>query len=251
MDPSPAKYMLDIDFLPAQYRRHQARQRSKPWHVMAVSGFAVLVGAAAIGQYRQQSRLQAELSLLEPQYEQAVAMSAQWDRLQDQLKRTRAEATLVTYLRHPWPRTQLLRALLEPLPRTIMLTEVEITDPLPAGRRSPERPHPQTSDGEKPASAVSAAERDLADLRQQSDAVRTALRVAGTTGDSAALHRYLGTLARNSLFHKAELESIESTQSHDPGGVRFRATVVVRPGYGQPGGPTGDEEEALARQVGP
>ncbi len=243
--------MLEIDFLPAQYRRRQARQRSKPWHAIVVFGFAVLVGAAAVGQYRNRSRLQAELSLLQPQYEQAVAMTAELERLQEELKHARAEAALITYLRHPWPRTQLLQALLEPLPSAIVLTELEITHQSRAMRRDPQPQRLQTDAHEPPVASMPRAERDLVALRENADAVQTVLRVAGTTDDSAALHRYLGSLARHRLFHKTELESIESTENPAGKGVRFRCTVVVRPGYGQPGGPTGPEHQSLARHVGP
>jgi Tfp pilus assembly protein PilN len=243
--------MLEIDFLPAQYRRRKARQQSKPWQAIVVSAMVVLVAVAAVGQYRELGSLRAELARIEPQYEQTVAMSNHLSLLQEELKHARAEAALLTYLRHPWPRTQLLRALLEPLPDAIVLTELEISNELPAVPGTRQRSRLQPDDDSKATATIAPAERDLADLRQRSDFVHTVLRVSGATNDSAALHRYLGSLARSSLFRKAELESIESTENQDGRGVRFRATVVVRPGYGQPGGPTGPKNEAIARRIGP
>ncbi len=242
--------MLDIDFLPAQYHRRQARKRSKPWHAVAVLAFVGLVAVAAVGQQRQRRLLRAELDLLTPQYEQAAAVNARLAEVQASLNEARAEAALIAYLRHPWPRTQLLRALLEPLPEDILLTELEISNEQPTATRLPER-RPQPGDADKTRAALTPAERDLADLRQRTDPLQTVIRLAGTTSDGAALHHYLGQLSHRSLFRKAELESIERIDGEADQGVRFRASVVVRPGYGQPGGPAGPEHKALARHVRP
>ncbi len=237
--------MLDIDFLPAQYHRRQARKRSKPWQVVVVLAFTTIVAVAAVGQFRRHAALRAELDLLAPQYEQAVAANDRLAKLQTELKEARAEATLLTYLRHPWPRTQLLRALLEPLPDEILLSELEITTGAAAvARPSPRRPQP--NEDEKALAALPAAERDLAELREQADTAPTIMRVRGATSDSAVLHRFLGALGHHSLVRKAELESIERVEREDGRNVRFRATIVVRPGYGQPGGPTRPDQTATA-----
>jgi hypothetical protein len=71
------------------------------------------------------------------------------------------------------------------------------------------------------------------------------------TTDTDALHTYLSRLAHSPLVAKAELVSLE----HEPGSggppqeadkpapaeaARFHATLTVKPGYGQPGGPGPD-----------
>ncbi len=241
--------MLDLDFLPAQYHRRQARKRSTPWHVVVVLVFLGLGVLAAVGQHRQLRSLRVELALLAPQYEHATAVSAQLAQVQESLKETRAEAALFTYLQHPWPRTQLLRSLLEPLPEELFLTELEIANDLPTAARSSE-PGLQPKSDENAMEALSPAERDLAELRQRNDALQTVIRITGSTDDGAALHRYLGELSTRSLFQKAELESIERMEGASSASARFRATVVVRPGYGQPGGPTGPEHPTLAGPAG-
>ncbi|MFW5693433.1 MAG: PilN domain-containing protein [Thermoguttaceae bacterium] len=241
--------MLDLDFLPAQYRRRQARKRSKPWHAVVVLAFLGLVSLAAVGQHRQLRSLRAQLALLEPRYEHATAVSAQLAQVQESLKEARAEAALFTYLQHPWPRTQLLRSLLEPLPEELFLTELEIANELPTAASSSEPPLQPKRD-ENAMDALSPAERDLAELRQRNDALQTVIRITGSTDDGAALHGYLGELSSRSLFRQAELESIESMEGASPAGVHFRATVVVRPGYGRPGGPTGPEHHTLAGPAG-
>ena len=237
--------MLDIDFLPAQYHRRQARKRSKPWQVVVVLAFTTIVAVAAVGQFRRHAALRAELDLLAPQYEQAVAANDRLAKLQTELKEARAEATLLTYLRHPWPRTQLLRALLEPLPDEILLSELEITTGTAAAQRPAQR-RPQTDDEKEALAALTPAGRDLAELREQADTAPTIMRVRGATSDSAVLQHYLGALAQRTLVRKAELESSERVEREDGRNVHFRATVVVRPGYGQPGGPTRPDQTTTA-----
>ncbi len=231
--------MLDIDFLPAQYHHRQARKRSKPWQAVVTLTFAAIVAVAAVGQFRQHAALRGELELLAPQYEQAAAANDRLVKLRTELKEVRAEAALLTYLRHPWPRTQLLRALLEPLPDEILLSELEITTGATAATGPSQRRRSRSDEEEKALAALTPAGRDLAALREEVDAVPTVIRVRGATSDSAVLHHYLGALARSSLIQKAELESIERSEREDGRNVRFRATIIVRPGYGQPGGPTG------------
>ncbi len=238
--------MLDIDFLPAQYRRRRASQQATPWRAIVILAFFGLVGVAAFGQFRQHAALRAELEMIEPQYDQAARTSAQLGSLQDELKHARAAAELLTYLRHPWPRTQLLDALLRPLPDQIVLLELEMGTEVPALRRPRDRGRPPGGGDDSQAdAALTPAERDLANLREQYDDLRTVIRFTGATDDSAALHRYLGALARAKLFRSAELESIESIDGAG-GAVRFSAVVSVRPGYGLPGGPAGPEPDALA-----
>ncbi len=238
--------MLDIDFLPAQYHRRQARQRSKPWQAIVLVAFVGLVAFAALGQYRERRRLRSELEQIEPRYEQAIAQRAKLDTSQHELRAVRAEAALLTYLRHPWPRTQLFQALLTPLPDEVVLAKLEISGEGRLVQKSPEQRPPQTTSESEPSSDTP-AERDLAELRQKVDGMETVIRLSGTTSDGAALHRYLGELARNPLFRKAELESIESANGGAGELPKFDATIVVQPGYGQPGGPTGPDPEAVVR----
>ncbi len=239
--------MLDIDFLPAQYHRRQARQRSKPWQAIVVVAFVGLMAFAALGQYRERRRLRAELEQIEPRHERAVAQRAKLDSIQDELRAMRAEAALLTYLRHPWPRTQLLQALLAPLPGEVVLAKLEISGEAILARKGSEQRPPRTTAESEP-SSDKPAEHDLAELRQKVDALETVIRLSGTTTDGEALHRYLGELARNPLFQKTELESIESAVGGAGDPPKFDATIVVQPGYGLPGGPAGPDHKAVVHR---
>jgi hypothetical protein len=84
-----------------------------------------------------------------------------------------------------------------------------------------------------------AAKRDLDQLRSTYDPISPAIHVIGITSDAANLHRYVGRLAPSPLFATAKIESLEAVTS-DVGvtGSRFELRLQIRPGFGQPGGPT-------------
>jgi hypothetical protein len=184
-------------------------------------------------------------------YELAVSQSRCWADIQTRLRTARSNAELFVYLRHPWPRTQLLVALLAPRPEEITFEQLRITREKPAVEATTDR----RLRTEKPAeeddlSKLSPTERDMRHLREECDKMRTVIHIAGSTADSGALHRYLSELGKHSLFAKAELDSLESVEGKGPAAMKFRATVVVRPGYGQPGGPTPAPRDSLARSDG-
>ena len=139
---------------------------------------------------------------------------------------------LYTYLRHPWPRTQLLAAMLGPLPDEITLQQVQILGE-PAGVSSPAEARPAVEAKTQEASPASLlpAQRDLAKLRDRMDSARTMMILTGTAAGSSALHRYLGELDAVEIFDKAELDWFESVNGGKS--LRFQIVLGVQPGYGQ------------------
>lgn len=241
--------MQDIDFLPVEYRQEHARRQLQPWRIVVVAAFAALLAAAAFSQYNCKQRVKQELAAILPQYEQAVSQNAKLAELQSRLQTARTYAELYTYLRHPWPRTQLLATLLAPLPEEITLGQLQIIrekpqDQTPTERRSrSERKIEQEEDETLPP-----AVRDLKRLRDECDEMETLVLISGTTSESGMLHRYLGELNDSELFSIAELESSESAGVGPDSTEQFRARLLVRPGYGQPGGPTGPGKKAPLRK---
>jgi Tfp pilus assembly protein PilN len=240
--------MQNIDFLPQEYRQRRARRHGQSGRIVAIAGIGALIVAAAFGQRYQRRQADDEMATVAPVYDTAVAQQQQLDGLQSQLQTARAAAELYAYLRHPWPRTQLLAALLGPLPAEIGLDQVQIVrETAPAvpvanveGSPAGNRPNAETD-----LAKLLPAQRDLRQLRDELDKMRTVIHLSGTTSDTGQLHGYLHALGRSDLFAKAELDSLESAEGS--GASRFRATLVVRPGYGQPGGPAPQPKPALAQ----
>ena len=226
--------MHEIDFLPAEYLQSHARRQSQPWRVFVVLIFAALIAVAAFGQHRRRSRLEAELAAIAPQREAAAAKNVLLESLQSQLLLARAEADLFTYLRHPWPRTRILHALLAPLPERITFEQLEIQLDTPHSRGYLQQLSPsQQEERQTRLAGQPPAARDLQRLRDEVDRRQTVVTITGLTTESAAVHGYLGELGRVPLFSKVELASIETDQANPDDTLRFRATLVLRPGHGQ------------------
>ena len=248
--------MHQIDFLPPQYHQQNASRQVKPWRIVVVTAFMLLLAAAAFAQYCQRSRAAGNLKTVESCYDETVRLGDSLRTEQARLETAQSDAELFTYLRHPWPRTQLLSALVAPLPPQIALEQILVgletpadqadrAISVPAGARpAAARAVPQSLVGrgdQKPEDGrlknAPPAQRDLERLRDQCDTAQTLLRVTGTTTDAGALYRYLHALGTPDLFAKAELRSIESLDTPGAATLRFQLVLVVRPGYDQPGGP--------------
>lgn len=242
--------MHDIDFLPSEYRQNHHRRRSQTRRILVVAVLAAALAAAALDQHRRRQQLRAALADREPAHAAAVQKRDALDELQSRLQAARARADLFTYLRHPWPRTQIMGALLGPLPDEIAFEQVEIAQETATASKPARNLSPADEQArEEQLAGLSAAARDLRRLRDEFDPKRTTVTITGVTSESAALHRYLRELGRAELFSKAQLNSIE-TDKADPNRVRFTVTLLVRPGYGQPGGPDGPAPQPTAQTAG-
>jgi hypothetical protein len=240
--------MQDIDFLPAQYRQKYLRRRWQPWRVAVVAAVAALLLAGVFSQRNRKRQAEEELATILRQYDLAVRQNRRLAETWTELHSVRNTAELFTYLRHPWPRTQLLAAVLAPLPEGIDIEELQITHETRRDHALSERRTRADSAGEgAQLKLLPPAVRDLTRLRDEFDKLRTVVLISGTSGDTAALHRYLGELGNASLFSRAELDLLTGAENQPAGTLQYRATLVVRPGYGQPGGPTGPEKGGLAQ----
>ena len=243
--------MQNIDFLPSEYRQRHARQRHQTWRAAALGAAGLAVLAAAFHQSQARRAVEQELAAATPQYERALETTKQLGEIQSKLATARADAELFTWLRHPWPRSRILAALLEPLPEEIGFTRLEIrrqSQPV----RTPLQPlAPLEKAGNDLSTALPPPARDLRQLRARWDAAPTVVSVEGVAAESAVLHQYLGDLNRQGLFLRAELESLETDPLSDGSVLRFQATLTVRPGYGIPGGPSAPPEPAATATTAP
>lgn len=228
--------MLDIDFLPSEYHQRRTQRHAKPWrHVVVVTSLLIVAGLAST-QRLQRNRVQTELAVFSPLYEKLLADQKNLGELKTRLDGLRHHAVLLTYLRHPWPKTRLLATLLDPLPEGIRLEQCAVArESMPIQASAGDEARPQNSSEPKDVSKLVGAERDLNRLRDEYGKTQTVIRFHGSADNAELLHDYIAQLTRKPLFARAELESLETTSSGEKARVRFRGVVVVRPGYGQPG----------------
>ena len=233
--------MNEIDFLPLQYHHKHAYRHAKPWQIIVVISFLGLVVLVTISQKIHRRFVENELSALTPDYERAINYQKQLSDVQSQLHKLDMEAELITYLHHPWPRSQLLSSLLSRLPREITLQQLQIVRETDQSATTPNR-HlnavlENTAEQQK---AMLPAQRDLHVLRNQCDTRQTVIVLLGTSTESAADRSVLNDITSNTLFSKADLCSF-NTQNDSPGAaMQFKAKITVKPGYGQMDGPTGE-----------
>lgn len=240
--------MKNIDFLPARYREKSSQKKAQAWRGLVVAAFCALLAAGALGQFEIRRSVERHLAAVLEQYEQVVADGKKLAELQRELREAQAEAELLTYLRHPWPRTQILARVAEPLTEAITLRKLHIRQEESIARPPTAAPPGQTAEAKAAAeAALPAAERTLDTLRMSLDDAPLTVTVQGISQDSASLHVYLGKLAESDWFSAAELQSIERLEEGKEEGFRFVARLTVRPGYGRPALPA--RKESLAAKT--
>ncbi len=237
--------MHDVDFLPIEYRQKHARRQSQPWQIFVALAILGLVSVAVVAQKYRRNALERDLATIAPAYDSAMNQQKQLAELQQECQTAKACADLYTYLEHPWPRTQLLSALLTPLPESITLQQVKITrEPGPAGTSAFFASATDQKTEEEKQKTLSPAQRDLKTVADAIDRMQTAIVVTGEATDVAALYHYIGELDAAPIFDKVELDSVSSIGDRKEGeGLQFRAVLIAQPGYGQLGGPTGEPQK--------
>jgi Tfp pilus assembly protein PilN len=215
-------------------------RKANAWRLLAGGVFVVMIGVSGVYQHLLRRNALQDLAQTGPQYDQAQALMREEAELKRQLQLVTTEAELYTYLRHPWPATQVLATALSPLPDCITLHQIRLIQDqpqLPAAVASPQAQPPK-----KPTEPEPASLRDLRQLREDNDNRPRVLILSGVTTNTAALQQYLLVLGESKFFVKTELGSLETDTTDRPGSMDFTARLIVRPGYGQPGGPAEPSE---------
>src|SRR5258706_14981392 len=100
--------MKNIDFLPEIYRHRRALRHARLWWAGVAVLFSLAIGGTAATQWLFRRAIATQIAMVEPQYAAALQQDAQSAALQVKLAEAEELAGLYLYLRHPWPRTQLL-----------------------------------------------------------------------------------------------------------------------------------------------
>lgn len=228
--------MQDIDFLPSDFRRRRNNRHGRSWQILVAGAAVGLLFMVAVGQMRALRQVEERLAQIEPERQVLDARQLQLADLRKQLAETEAQAELIVYMGHPWPKTQLLGAILRSLPEEVVCNGIRIThESLP---NQVQRRRTQNSE-EEDLTSVEPAVRDMRLLQEECDLALVAIVLEGVTTDGIELHRYLHRLNNVPLLDKAELHSLESTNNDSEAKFRFEARLTVRPGFGQPNGPDG------------
>jgi len=227
--------MKELDFLPAAYRERSAVHHARLCQVGVILAFGVCIALATGFQFARYKFAQQELAAITAQYDDAISRTNQLAQLRREVEQTREAAELFTFLKFPWPRTQLLAEIAKSLPSQVTLRELTIVEESAKanahrGVIAVEVAKTQSADG-------TPAKMDLATLLREQDHSRSEIQISGTTTDSGALHLFVMALNGTPLFESAKLTSLEAILGGTDTQSSFLVHLTVRPGYGQSGGP--------------
>lgn len=237
--------MKDIDFLPDRYRVQTSARKARVWRLTVLLVFSMGVGATATGQLALRGSATARLQAIKLQHSNAQATSELQERLHSQLSSVEDSARLYAYLQHPWPRTQLLTTVVEILPPEISLNELRIVRETPPNvkRLRPSR-RGGSQEEQDAKDRLPAVQQDLQQLQEERKSTRCVVYLKGFTSQLASLHAYQAKLSESTLITKVELISLESAKSESQSGtLQFGLRLVVLPGYGNPSGPVGADND--------
>lgn len=227
--------MLDIDFLPESYKQRTAVRHTHAWRGLVAVIFAAAVGSAAVLQQRMQASTEDELTAIAAQYEASQQHSKKLAQIQAAIQKLKSQAELYAYLKHPWPKSQILVTLADHMPNEISLDELRITREALAQVAAPSASTPLGAP--EPVKKLDAGEADLQRLREECDKSQVVVGLSGEVQDTAKLHQYLAALTKSGLFATAEISSIETLPGEREAGSRFSVRLTLQPSHGQPGGP--------------
>lgn len=232
--------MKDIDFLPPQYHVAQVERQSQIWRSGLLLVFSAVIGTAFVGQHGLRRHAEAELAAATVHFDAAVRQQAELARRQQQLAFQSADAELWTYLRHPWPRSRILKEIVDTLPEKIAVERIRLVrESLPrATTGAPESAGVKSPAGATP--ALTPAQLDLQKLRAEGDGAQFVLVIDASAAKQTDVHNYVARLAASSWFAKTDLASLQRTDSPRPGMISFCIRLVIVPGYGMPRGPSLD-----------
>lgn len=224
----------EIDFLPPRYREQHVQRKNFYWRVVVLVAYLALLAVGSVAQRSRMTRLQSDLARAKQELTQAQLLEVQVTHAQQQLSRQRAAAELITYLQHPWPRSQVLAAILPRVPESIHLTELRLYPLAEKAAAAPFWQRQSPGKKEKDAPPPLPATADLQRLLEERNRMLTVVQLNGVAQNQASLHQFLQQLAQDELFAAVELLSIESQRSeNNPAGCVFEVCLELKPGYGE------------------
>ena len=201
--------MKDIDFLPADYRQQTDRRRGGTSRLLAACALLAIVGGVDIWQRIARYSAEQELAQMEQPFLEAQQLKARLATLQQSIGLADDEASLLAYLDHRWPVTQLV-AVPTALPaKSIQLVKVEMNATL----QQAVTPTRSTLGADTTAEGPIVPEgsqhaKALADLQKLAGG--ETLIVTGTTSDPRAAQAYVTLLSQSPLVKSAKLQSVTS-----------------------------------------
>jgi len=217
----------EIEFLPKRYREKRKKNNIKVSRILLI---VIMVGGMASVLLYQLACLHSvnrQVAAIDKQNEKVMQLMQEVESRRAKVVLERHHANLLTFLDHPYPKSQIISALVNPLSREITITRLQITQEQVANPNA----KPPSEKGQA-APKGHPMELDLKTLISEAKTRRVMVEVEGTTDDTSSLYTYLASLHQAEIIESAKIESIDPHQKSDGSEFsNFTAHVRVKRGY--------------------
>lgn len=226
-----------IDFLPQSYRRQRHLRQARMWWMMMLLLMVAVTASTSLAQWNMRRSVVAQLAAIEPRRAVAIDHDTQLATLQKQLSETRELASLYTFLEHPWPRSRVLAAIVEPVPESVRIAS--LTFRAETQKIAEEEEVVSRSRKEKKTVVKHAPARiDLSKLHTLAMSQKHIVHLSGEAQNIAELHAFVDQLGQHPLIASASLKSLGAADLNANVQVaRFDVELHLAPAYGMQGGP--------------
>ncbi|RCS42094.1 hypothetical protein DTL42_19895 [Bremerella cremea] len=220
--------MNEIEFLPKRFREKQRRSTIKAPRLLIFSLLISLLAIVSLVELARLYQVRSQLANLKVQHKRIDLLAQQVEQTRAEVAQKRHYARLQTFLEYPYPRSQILAVLLNPLPGDITIKRIELTHSQVVGnstRQKSEKGNGQVPPGDP-------MQIDLAQLIDENKTRQCTVELEGTTDNTSLLYTFLATLHESKLIESAKIESIDPQLDSDGREFsNFTAHVQIRRGH--------------------
>lgn len=217
----------EIEFLPKKYREKRKGHNFQVSRILLIVILVASMSAVLLYQLAALHSVNLQVAALDGQHEKVMQLMQEVELRRAEVAVKRHHAKLLTFLDHPYPKSQIIAAIANPLPTEITITRLQVSVEQMAGNHA----KPPSEKG-KEAPKGHPMELDLKQLIDETKARRCTVEVEGTTDDTSCLYTFLASLHQAEIIESAKIESIDPHQKTDGSEFsNFTAHVKIKRGY--------------------
>ncbi|PHS16987.1 MAG: hypothetical protein COA78_03335 [Blastopirellula sp.] len=215
--------MQSIDFLPEKYKQRRIRKRVGFLRIGIFSIIVLCVCGTALFQLVRLGSLKLEIASLEAEYSKVTEIQKNILELESKNQTQINQAQLLTFLRHPWPSSQIMSLVAETKTESLYFNEMRVFRQSETKKKAL---FPEDKDTNK--DKLPAAVQDLLELQKDLRGKEIVINISGICNDTTQLYDYLSKLNQSDLVHRAIVDSVEPiTGISDIQNSRFEIIVYL------------------------
>lgn len=218
----------EIEFLPKKFRERRSRKsiNVSRWLVAVVLIAALAV--VTLYQLADLHSLNVRLAELDRSHGEVSQLMQQLELKRAEVAAKRQHANLLTFLHYPYPKSQVIATVTNPLPSQITLTRIQITSDV----ASPSSSNKAAENESAQQTSGPPMQADFTELLKQQRSKRCMVELEGTTEDSSCLYNFVADLHQAEIVDSATLETIDPQKSPDGREIStFTVHVKIKRGH--------------------